>query len=161
MVFNKNGSATKELWTYEVRPSQGMWLATTASLAVLIAAAMTIILTGLSRGAVPVGIIMTAGVMAIASRALARIAVAIDCKNGVVCITTVGFLWRRRRVRALGEFDKVAVWERRTPIDAGYYASLYSIVLLGGNGPLLLLTTDDEKEASAVRDEVAAFLRFP
>jgi hypothetical protein len=121
---------------------------------------MTIVLTALSRRIIPVVIAMTAGGMALASRALARTAVSVERRSGVVSITTAGYLWRRRMVRSLGEFDRVAVWERRTVLDAGQYAAQYSVMLLGGNGPLPLLTTDDEREASAVRDEVTLFLRF-
>lgn len=160
-AFNRNGiSVTEEQWIYEVRPSEGPWLVAAASLAALIAATMTIVLTRRSHGTVPAGIIMTAGVMAIASRALARTAVSIDRRSGVVSITTAGYLWNKRIVRFVGEFDKVSVWERRKLLSAGDYTSQYSVMLLGGNGPLPLLTTDDENEASTVRDEVAAFLRF-
>ena len=148
-------------WTNEARPDQDRWLVAAASLSVLIAATMIIVLTGSSRGTVPAVMIMTAGVMALASRALARAVIVLDRRSGVVTITTAGYLWRRRRVRTLGEFDRIAVWERRKLLGEGSYATQYSVMLLGENGPLPLLTTADEREASAVGGEMAIFLHFP
>lgn len=149
----------EEQWIYEERQNEFGWFVVLPALAMVLTAFMMTVMTVRLRGVIPAVIVM-AGVMIYALRALARNAVMIDRRCRIVRIATVGAPWRRRKVRAIDEFDRVAVWERRTPIDAGYYASLYSIVLLGGNGPLPLLTTDDEREALAVRDEVALFLRF-
>jgi hypothetical protein len=158
---SKDMSMTPEdQWTYEERLNEAGWFVVITALIMLLPAAMAVIVSGPSSDNVPAVIIMAAGVTMYALRALARNVVVIDRRNGIVRIATVGVSWRWREVRALEEFGRVAVWERRTPIDAGYYASRYSIVLLGGNGPLPLLTTDDENEAAAVRDEVALFLRF-
>jgi hypothetical protein len=159
-AFSRNVSATKEQWTYEVRLGEGMWLVAAASLSVLIAAAMTIVLTGLSRATAPTVTVMTAGVMALAARAIVRTVVTIDRTRGFVSIKTGGYLWNRQRVCALGEFERVAIWERRKLLNAGYYTTQYSVVLLGGKGALPLLTTDDERAASVVRDEVTLFLYF-
>lgn len=154
------GMTPADQWTCEERPNQAGWLIVIPVLILLLGASVTAVMTGRSRGMALAILIAAAGITIYAFRALAWNAVVIDRRIGIVRITTVGAPWRRRKVRALVEFDRVAVWERRTPIDAGYYASLYSIVLLGGKGPLPLFTTDDEREASAVRDEVALFLRF-
>lgn len=153
-------AATNDLWTVEERPEKGAWLSSAVFVTLLFAMTAIIGLRGVTLGVLPIAIILSAGMLALALRWLVRTTVVIDRRKGIIRIATVGALWCRREVRTLEEFDRVAVWERRTPIDAGYYASRYSIVLLGGKGPLPLLTTDDEKEASAVRDEVAAFLRF-
>jgi hypothetical protein len=153
-------SSTHDLWIFEEQPERKGWFPAAVLLALLTAGAVTIGLTGMWRGVLPVVVILSAGVLVIALRWLVRKTVVIDRQKGIASVASGWHLWRRRQVRALDEFDRVAVWERRTPIDAGYFASLYSIVLVGGKGPLPLLTTDDEKDASAVRDEVAAFLRF-
>lgn len=150
----------EDQWTYEERPNQAGWFVALPSIALLLAAATAVVMTGTSRGTVPAVFIMAVVVTMYARRVFARNAVMIDRRSGIVRISTVASTWRRHDIRALGEFDRVAVWERRTPVDAGYFASRYSIVLLGGTGPLPLITTDDEREASAVRDEVALFLRF-
>lgn len=147
-------------WTYEERHNESRWFAAAAFLVVLIAAAIAVAVTGSFRGMVAAIIFSAAGVALYAVRSEERKAVVLDRQNDIVRKMTVGALRKRQEVRALGDFDRLAVWERRTPVDAGYHASLYLIVLLGSNGPLQLLTTDDEQEAAVLRDEIAVFLRF-
>jgi len=147
-------------WTCEERLNDTGLLIVLPAFAMVLAAALAVAVTGRWHGVGPTAVITAVCVMIGTLRAFARNIAVIDRRSGTVRIATVGTPWRRRKIRALGEFDRVAVWERRTPVDAGYYASLYSIVLLGGKGPLPLFTTDDEREAASVRDEVALFLRF-
>ena len=154
------GMTPADQWTYEERPNQAGWLIVIPVLILLLVASVTAVMTDRSRGMALAIVIAAAGITIYAFRALARNAVVIDRRCDIVRIAAVGAPWRHREVRTLSDFDRVAVWERRTPIDTGYFASKYSIVLLGGKGPLPLLTTDDEREASAVRNEVALFLRF-
>jgi hypothetical protein len=99
--------------------------------------------------------------MVIAYRAAGRRTVVIDRGNGSVVLQDGAAFRERRRTRRLAAYRAVAVWERRSPVDAGYFVSRYSVVLIGSDGPLPLLATGDEREALRVRNEIAAFLRMP
>jgi hypothetical protein len=147
-------------WTYEARFRENDQFTAAAFLALLPASAVIIALTGMSHSPILLIIVLSAGIIMRAFPAQMRTVVEIDRRSGIVSITTAGYLPNRRQVRQLHDVDRVAVWERRTRLNAEYFASQYSIVLLGVKGPLALLTTDDKREASTVRDEVATFLRF-
>lgn len=114
---SKDMSMTPEdQWTYEERLNEAGWFVVITALIMLLPAAMAVIVSGPSSGNVPAVIIMAVGVTMYALRALARNVVVIDRRNGIVRIANVGTPWRWREVRALGEFGRVAVWERRTQL---------------------------------------------
>ena len=146
----------KRIYTEQPHPNE--WLAVAAAPAAVLAAAGSFGLAGPSLNGVLAVFIMAAGAMLLAVRAAGRRTVVIDRRNGSVVLEDSGALWTRHRSRSLAAYHAVAVWESRSAVDAGYYASRFTVVLLGNDGPLPLLATDDEHEAAAVRRDIEAFL---
>jgi hypothetical protein len=152
---------TADCLTWQVRSYKQAWSPALVFLSLLPAAVMAIDLPVQDRGAVLFAVLLAAGGVVFSVRARASRTAIVDRRGGVVRVTTGGYPGSRQRTRELREFDRVAVRELRFPLDAGYHACQYTVVLLGGKGPITLITTDDEREASAVRNEVASFLHCP
>jgi hypothetical protein len=152
--------SSTDRWFFEERRGKRSWFSTAAFAALLLSAAWLIAARGVPYGTLAGPLVLSVGVLLLTLRSLARKTVVIDRRTGTIVLSAGGYAPGRKQIRSLQDFEGIAVWERRNPMDAGSYATRYSIVLLGGKGPFELVAMDDEKEAAEVRDGLAAFLGF-
>lgn len=81
----------------------------------------------------------------------------IDCAAGTIKKTWRAFVFKWHKVYTLDNYSTAEIQDKSRLIE-GYPLHFYAVYLSGGGHSLKIYSTDDLKEAEAVRNEVAAFL---